>query len=927
MRSPEQERPKARGEGTTTQQPKATLWRRTGAAADQEGEVLATQPSKVTAEIERLLGFRSDQFTRVVMLPQGKFRQLLQADSKEREAILERLFQTEVYRRIEDSLKERARAAKQALEEVEASRRHHLDDAGVEDEATLAPLRQDRAADCARIAGDLDALRTERAAADAELTAARTRAALVQERVDAERRLAALEQQAPATAQQALCVERARAALPIVEADRASALRKQELDEARAGKAAREQALAKAVQATSDAAAAFAREEATGPEREAAAREITSLENMNGAVVSLADARAKGGAWAARANATQASLDREREVSAKLEADIESTRLSSEQAAVLAGTRDQSRSLVDAAMRALDQAAAAEQTRKELARAERLFESSAAAREIAETNVARAEAARDKVQADWVAGQAGRLAKALIDDEPCPVCGSIEHPSPARSKRRITEHEDVQAAQEALKAAQGALADAKSEESAARAQAQELKKSVAALTKGAAKAGDAKALKKALKAAQDHAQAAEAAAQQARDLGATLITLRDDFAAKKVALDAAVEALQGFQRHEAAEAARVAELEGQVPGHLRSPAALDAAVVDARRGLDGLKAALETTRARAVAAAQAHATAVEALSAVTLAVERAGMQAASASEALAEKIAAAGFASEDAYRTARLEPAAIDTLAAEVERFTTSLGAARERAARAIQASPSVAVPDVAAIDARVQLLDASVGRKAHEQGEAAERLRRVDAIVAALQELAVRRQQAEADFRCVVHVSDVVNGQNPHGITLHRYVLGALLDDVLVAASLRLRAMTSGRFDLERERVRGDARRAAGLDLVVHDADTGTARPVNTLSGGEGFLASLALALGLADVVQAYAAGIRLETIFVDEGFGSLDEEALDKALETLMKLGEGGRLVGIISHVPELRTRIDARLEVVPSASGKGSTARIVV
>jgi len=136
---------------------------------------------------------------------------------------------------------------------------------------------------------------------------------------------------------------------------------------------------------------------------------------------------------------------------------------------------------------------------------------------------------------------------------------------------------------------------------------------------------------------------------------------------------------------------------------------------------------------------------------------------------------------------------------------------------------------------------------------------------------------------------------------------------------------MTRGRYDLERERTREDARRAGGLDLVVLDAFTGTSRPVNTLSGGEGFMASLALALGLADVVSSYAAGIRLETIFVDEGFGSLDDEALDLALQTLMQLREGGRLVGIISHVAELRNRIDARLEVTPT--GKGSSARFVM
>ena len=234
-RSPEQERPKARGTGTTTQQPKAGLWRRTGAAPEEEGEVLASQSSHVTAAIERLLGFKSEQFTRVVMLPQGKFRKLLEADSKGREDILETLFQTEIYSRIEETLKERARQAKQALEAVVLEHAHLLADAGVASDADLEPLREERLAECARIAGELDGLRRARAAADAELTAARARVALVEERLTAERQAAELEGQAAEFDSKAARVERARAALPIAEADRAAGLRKQEsADAARA---------------------------------------------------------------------------------------------------------------------------------------------------------------------------------------------------------------------------------------------------------------------------------------------------------------------------------------------------------------------------------------------------------------------------------------------------------------------------------------------------------------------------------------------------------------------------------------------------------------------------------------------------------------------------------------------------------------------
>lgn len=148
-----------------------------------------------------------------------------------------------------------------------------------------------------------------------------------------------------------------------------------------------------------------------------------------------------------------------------------------------------------------------------------------------------------------------------------------------------------------------------------------------------------------------------------------------------------------------------------------------------------------------------------------------------------------------------------------------------------------------------------------------------------------------------------------------------AILDDVLQAANLRLTSMSRGRYSLSRTGDVLDARRENGLNIEVTDSFTGVARPVKTLSGGELFLASLSLALGLSDVVQAYAGGIRLDTILVDEGFGTLDSEALDMAIRTLTDLQKGGRLVGIISHVSELRERISARLEVIPGQ--RGSTA----
>ena len=158
----------------------------------------------------------------------------------------------------------------------------------------------------------------------------------------------------------------------------------------------------------------------------------------------------------------------------------------------------------------------------------------------------------------------------------------------------------------------------------------------------------------------------------------------------------------------------------------------------------------------------------------------------------------------------------------------------------------------------------------------------------------------------------------NSRKLTFQRFVLAALLDDVLRQASHRLRAMSRGRYTLQRREDVADARKASGLDLEVFDDYTGRARPASTLSGGEGFMAALSLALGLSDVVQAYAGGIQLDTLFIDEGFGSLDPESLDMAMKALIDLQQKGRMVGIISHVDELKRQIDAGIEVTLGAAG---------
>jgi exonuclease SbcC len=200
------------------------------------------------------------------------------------------------------------------------------------------------------------------------------------------------------------------------------------------------------------------------------------------------------------------------------------------------------------------------------------------------------------------------------------------------------------------------------------------------------------------------------------------------------------------------------------------------------------------------------------------------------------------------------------------------------------------------------------------------ERLASLKNSEAKIKDLQDRVTHLEKQYSVIGKLADAAAGRAPNlsRVGFQRYVLGSRLDEVLEQASRRLHTMSRGQFALRRATAVDDKRKNAGLDLVVEDSLSGTTRPTASLSGGEGFLASLALALGLADVVQNHLGGVRLDAVFVDEGFGTLDPEALEQAMRVLSDLQAGGRIVGIISHVPELRDQIATRLVIKKGLEG---------
>jgi exonuclease SbcC len=293
--------------------------------------------------------------------------------------------------------------------------------------------------------------------------------------------------------------------------------------------------------------------------------------------------------------------------------------------------------------------------------------------------------------------------------------------------------------------------------------------------------------------------------------------------------------------------------------------------------------------------------------------------------AFARDIAACGFASVGDLNDALRTQEEMDALEQRIRNHEASLGAARKRAETAQAAGQGIVAPDLESLAEQAQDAADQVERATLSSGELASDLRKLDSLATDLGAVAREMETLDARYATTGRLAEVASGKNALRVSFERYLLGALLDEVLRKASTRMRAMSQGRYDLLRSHEGADRRAAGGLDLEVSDFYTGTSRSVTTLSGGESFLASLSLALGLADTVQSLTGGLRLDTVFIDEGFGSLDPEALDLAIRTLIDLQQGGRLVGIISHVPELKERIDARLEVVPGRAGSGARFQI--
>ena len=877
-RTPQYDRPKQRGTGTVKQQASVQLFRLAG-PADVAGEPVSSRIPEVAVEITRIVGLDRAQFLQTVVLPQGEFARFLRSPGEERRKLLQSLFGTQVYDRTADELAARRRAVQAEVDGADARVRDALSRfaqaAGADDpdEASVPPtVAALRAAADAAEAVRVSAAGTATAAAAHEqvITA---RAAALERRTELLRRRSVLDAGAPdvdAARTRLALADRAARVAAVADGLDAARVRSAEAASAADALRARHQ-----VSATGD---DLVRQRATVAECIAAVRHLVAVET----------------GFAARRRSITDAASRAEQLTRRL-ADLDT--------ALEARPAERAR-IVEDARAAAETAAGAEAARHEVERVGRL-RADLDARATSERRVRAAEAAvgaarttaHDLVRAEQqlrerrIAGLAGELGAALQPGDPCPVCGAVEHPAVALPQDDHPTAEAIEAAGRAARRAEQDLSDSAAALAVDRAEHERL---VQALGDTDAVTVDALAA-----AAGALVEAAHTAAVRVRTLEQqraahdeqtrTLERQRNEVDTERLGQDTAA-VQQAVDR--------VTGLLDDEPDSLDSGVALLDALVgrlDAVSRADGLAVA-------AAGAVRERLAEVERVLAEQefddVAAARAGLLDRGRTEALQRAVATAdreravvdaGLSEPDVVAAAGTDADALDLEGARVARERSAL-AAEEATRAATSAEDRATASEQCATEV-------------------------ADAVRA--------RDDTSARSRAVVRLADIAAGQpsvNPSGITLGTYVLMRRFEDVVAAANDRLRAMLAGRFTLETsdERESGSRARRTGLALAVHDQTTDTRRAPGSLSGGETFTVSLCLALGLADVVQAEAGGVSLGTLFVDEGFGTLDPETLDDVIGQLSRLTAGGRQVGIVSHVEELKQRIPERIAVRRTLEG---------
>ncbi len=989
-RSPQQEQKKLRGEGYTTRNADAELIMPDGS--------LITRISNVDEKVNMLLGINKSQFKQIVMLPQGEFRKLLESDSYEREIIFRKIFGTEAFAEIQKKLENESKELykevhdiktqidtyikhfdcgnKIELEEIRNSKNVNID-LFLEEIKMLSEVDTE---ELAILKCQLEMITASQGVLKEEIAKSNEINKKLKDKEQISREYAISIARTEEFSQKEVDLEFARRALPISEIDEQCRISSQSIETK-----TKELTLAKqqAENSTKNYLACKEKlnlEKEKEPLKKKYEAELSVLNSMLPKVIqydrglkALEAAKARNTVIINSLETEQKKLEAAKKSYKEQEENLKRVYIMESECTKLDKDISENRKFL------IELDNINKQIISFIEQSE-LYESKKSDFEVFDTDFVNFRSKLEQLEDNYIRGQAGILAKTLQENEPCPVCGALEHPKPAKVIESIPTEERLKE----LKKQYTSLSDQRTDKLKVISELGgnidskklEIKNKYLALAQSV-HISDIDGYKQLIEDEQQFIQgknadkvcyskmtnylemdnltkdSLESARKDIMDIGKQLkaetLALKDkykekiDFVNKKnifereyqetatkiESLETSVNSFNIQKLSASEELARIStavfSIEAEVSEDIRSVARLNAKIDEKKTVIDKLETELKKAEQAAELAKEKLSEAEKAVAIRNTSLYESIEESARLDGLLKERLIEGDFEDYNHYVKMKKTKADILALQEEIASFYQKIKSQKDMLIHLEEETKTLEFKNIEELDAKYNLLVEEQKNLQNKQNIVFSRNTNNLKVVNQLQSLLVKVKALEEKYRLVGDLNKVAKGDNVQRLTFERYVLAAYFDEIITAANLRLDKMTGSRYLLKRKEDKSKGRAQQGLELEVFDNYTGKARHVKTLSGGEGFKASLALALGLADIVQSYAGGISLDTLFVDEGFGSLDSESLDSAIQCLVDIQKTGRLVGVISHVFELKERIKSVLEICPNK--EGSYARFVI
>ena len=925
-RMPKQEIKKVRGDGHTSKGPEAAIWE---IKDDGTSDLLdARKMGEINAKIVELIGLNSQQFRQVMVLPQGRFRELLLADSKDREAIFSQLFQTQIYKQIEDNIRVQAQDVKHRIEDFNTKMTGILEMANVSSEAEV----DERLGQLLPEHAELKKQKTQAADSHKLAIEAKQSAVNLHQQFEGlktkQAELKTHQENQPTIDDLKIAIKRA------LEADKLQPVFEQ-LQDLKQDKTQLETQLKQITVASTDATAKrqetekhFTVANQDNETLQTLGLERDKLQRIQGIMNDLTIAKTQLQAAVTQEHKTSEIFAQSLSKVPQLKQAQQDNEARQETLTTVLNEESQVHIQLNAVTNQIS--LLQEFQKQETALKKKEVEGLEAKKQVeaALTQLQMAQESTTQLEIRWHLGQAAVLAKTLQDEQACPVCGSTEHPNPAAWTHSEGEVDKAQleASKRVTDNKQQAHSTANNHLTALQAEYKSMKSVLMSLVEKLAgkTVNDLAGLQDELKVLNRKLAEIEQAKISLSELQNTtkglkeqLLTLEADIKQQEAHVNECKTQTQLKQQV-------YQNLETQIPEAYRVPEklaselqALDSQILTIKQTYERIRAALDEAKSHADKTQQWLENTQKQLENIAHKVETGELH-------WAESLDKSSFDNEVEFKEALSTKTDLEHQQQRVQAFEERLNQLNGAIEQLNATLTGKSVPNLEDLTEKVEI----AGRQLELADAAFNALdKTVSTLNLAKEKLKTAQKENQKlleEYKVIGTLSDVLSGKEGDKVNLQRFVLSLLLDDVLDVASQHLKTMSRGRYVLERKDERSKGNKASGLDLKILDTWNDSSRGVATLSGGESFMAALSLALGLSDVVQSYSGGIRLDTLFIDEGFGSLDPESLELAIETLKQLQANGRSIGIISHVAELKEQMAKRIDV--HASNSGSTIKMI-